>query len=157
MGWYPHFDNNDWVNSDNLFWDGSGWYWTYDCDLSPIGTWYQGFRSTKFRMTFTSDGGAHLYGVTLKDTNGSNIFSVADYVSGAEVACSFGSYDIAYLALPVSAYNPRITNIEFLVLGEVNIGDVWKEVKSVRINIGGVWKTVSGVQINIGDVWKTVF
>jgi len=40
---------------------------------------------------------------------------------------------------------------------QINIGDVWKEVPSIKINIGDVWKEVSSAQINIGDVWKSVF
>lgn len=40
---------------------------------------------------------------------------------------------------------------------QINIGDAWKDVDSLKINIGDAWKDVSKVQINIGDVWKDVF
>lgn len=40
---------------------------------------------------------------------------------------------------------------------EINIGDTWKDVDSIKINIGDTWKDVTKVQINIGDAWKDVF
>jgi len=40
---------------------------------------------------------------------------------------------------------------------QINIGDTWKDVDSMKINIGDVWKDVVEVKQNIGDVWKTVF
>ena len=40
---------------------------------------------------------------------------------------------------------------------QINIGDVWKDIDSIKINIGDVWKDVTKVEINIGDAWKTIF
>jgi len=39
----------------------------------------------------------------------------------------------------------------------INIGDVWKDVESLKINIGDSWKDVVSVKQNIGDTWKDVF
>lgn len=40
---------------------------------------------------------------------------------------------------------------------QINIGDAWKQISSIRINIGDSWKTVSSMRVNIGDSWKTIF
>lgn len=40
---------------------------------------------------------------------------------------------------------------------QINIGDAWKEISSMKINIGDTWKEIVGFQINIGDTWKTIF
>jgi len=40
---------------------------------------------------------------------------------------------------------------------QINIGDVWRTVDSIKINIGDTWKNVVGAKINIGDTWKTIF
>lgn len=40
---------------------------------------------------------------------------------------------------------------------QINIGDTWKEVESIKINIGDSWKDVESAQINIGDSWKTIY
>ena len=40
---------------------------------------------------------------------------------------------------------------------QVNIGDTWKDVSTMKINIGDTWKDVAGAKVNIGDSWKTIF
>lgn len=40
---------------------------------------------------------------------------------------------------------------------EINVGDSWKDVVSMKINVGDAWKEISDFDINISDVWKTVF
>lgn len=40
---------------------------------------------------------------------------------------------------------------------QINIGDSWKEIDSIKINIGDTWKDVVNVYQNIGDTWKTVY
>ena len=40
---------------------------------------------------------------------------------------------------------------------QINIGDTFKDVDSMKINIADTWKAVESVKINIGDSWKTVF
>lgn len=39
-------------------------------------------------------------------------------------------------------------------LGQINIGDTWKDIQNIQINIGDAWKQLCDLEINIGDVWK---
>ena len=39
-------------------------------------------------------------------------------------------------------------------LGQINIGDVFKDIQNIQINIGDSWKQLCDMEINIGDVWK---
>ncbi|MBA7646731.1 hypothetical protein ES703_54497 [subsurface metagenome] len=42
-------------------------------------------------------------------------------------------------------------------LGQINIGDAWKDIQNIQINIGDSWKQITlGSGINIGDVWKNI-
>ncbi|MHA1303623.1 MAG: discoidin domain-containing protein [Candidatus Heimdallarchaeaceae archaeon] len=53
-----------------------------------------------------------------------------------------------------------VTDINALPEGinfQINIGDEWKDVDSIKINIGDTWKDVAGAKLNIGDTWKDIF
>ncbi len=39
-------------------------------------------------------------------------------------------------------------------LGQINIGDSWKDIQNIQINVGDSWKQLCDLNINIGDVWK---
>ena len=39
-------------------------------------------------------------------------------------------------------------------LGQINIGDAWKDIVSIDINIGDVWKRLCDLNLNVGDDWK---
>lgn len=41
-----------------------------------------------------------------------------------------------------------------LQLGQINIGDAWKDIQNIQINIGDSWKQLCDMEINISDVWK---
>ena len=42
-------------------------------------------------------------------------------------------------------------------LGQLNIGDAWKDIQNIQINVGDAWKQITlGSKINIGDVWKEI-
>ena len=38
---------------------------------------------------------------------------------------------------------------------KVNIGGVWKTVKTAKVNVAGVWRTVTKARVNVAGVWKT--
>ena len=61
---------------------------------------------------------------------------------------SYGNYNAIYALVEVAATG---TNTQ------INIGDAWKDVDSMKINIGDAWKDVAEVKQNIGDAWKTIF
>ena len=76
-------------------------------DLSVVaGSWWADLRPRKFRMTFdeaTAD-------VSLKDTNGVELYANATYPSGTEVYLVFAGADIARLVVTGSG---DVTDIEF--------------------------------------------
>ena len=37
---------------------------------------------------------------------------------------------------------------------KVNIGGVWKTVKTAKVNVAGVWRTVTKARVNVAGVWK---
>lgn len=75
-------------------------------DISVIGNWYKNLRFRKFRITFNES----TANVSLKDSNGIEIYSNATYASGTEVYLTFSGADIARLVVFGSG---DITNIEF--------------------------------------------
>jgi len=77
-------------------------------DLSVSGIWAKNLRPEKFRVYFDNA----TAGVSLKDTNGTEIYGNASYVSGEEVYLDFAGADISRLVVTGSG---DITDIEFLV------------------------------------------
>ena len=42
-------------------------------------------------------------------------------------------------------------------LGQISIGEAWKDIQNIQINIGDAWKQITlGSKINISDVWKEI-
>ena len=71
-----------------------------------------------------------------------------------------GLFESEYTTAEVTESYNSGNGLDFLETGtnaQINIGDDWKEIASVKINIGDTWKDVEGMQINIGDSWKTIF
>lgn len=75
-------------------------------DISVKGSWYKNLRPRKFKIIFdnaTAD-------VSLKDSNGVEIYANGTYASGTEVYFDFAGADIARLVVTGSG---DITDIEF--------------------------------------------
>lgn len=41
-------------------------------------------------------------------------------------------------------------------LGQLNVGDAWKDIQNMQINVGDSWKSLDDGKQNIGDVWKSI-
>lgn len=41
-------------------------------------------------------------------------------------------------------------------LGQISVGEVWKDVSGLYIVVGGEWKVVTGVSVVDGQVWRVV-
>jgi len=109
--WVSHFDNSDWAPGGGTSWTGSSWTGGFGLQITDIGTWTEGYRPTKMRVTFT--GGPT--NMTLKDVPGSldNIAHDAAYVSGQEIDLDFsGLGDINEMRMGLGSVT--VTNIEFL-------------------------------------------
>jgi len=79
------------------------------------------------------------------ETGGSGIWGK----NGDYVPCSsetFTSIDNWTISLYATGYQ----------LGQINIGDNWKDVLDIQINVGDAWKQVIEGKQNIGDVWKNI-
>ena len=37
---------------------------------------------------------------------------------------------------------------------KVNVGGVWKTVKTAKVNVAGVWRTATKARVNVAGVWK---
>lgn len=116
--WQAFFDNTRWSPSAGS-WSGSDWdsvsIPNNQIILNELGTWVNGFRPSKIRVTHTGTS-PFGYTLTLRDKNNSTIATNASYISATEVAITFGASDIDNLelidnVLPFAAF--KITNIEF--------------------------------------------
>jgi len=108
--WVQHFDNADW-SPNNGTWDGTKWLLGSDLniELVPIGTWANGYRPTKMRVTFEGGGTVNMCipdGVPYQF-----IVENSSYSSAGEETCAFSSYDISKYVHTGAGAN--ITNIEF--------------------------------------------
>ena len=128
--WESHFDNTEWqvenspAGSGGLgTWDGAEWdatqffgFW-YGVELGELGTWVEGYRPTKLRITTT--GATTNFLVKLWDTDSNEIAAmVTGYNSGDELDITFGLLDIKYLAITndgSTGFPFSVTNIEFYV------------------------------------------
>lgn len=78
-----------------------------------------------------------LSGAGLWDLAGDNIPCVSE---------SFASQADRTISLYATGYQ----------LGQINIGDSWKDIQNIKINVGDDWKQLVDGKINIGDVWKDI-
>ena len=119
--WVSIFDNTDWENSQNAAWSTDRWVLDLSAgtqaQLGELGTWVEGFRPTKIRVTFA---GGYNDTATLEIAAGGEdplIADVDNYVSGAEAALNFAGIDIWRLIVRRTEGPPapdyEITNIEF--------------------------------------------
>jgi hypothetical protein len=116
--WDVHFDNTDWSVFGKGTWSGSQWDATtgkggYGVFLDQLGTWVNGYRPTKIRITHTAGVGVDI-DIQLEDSNGDNIVNFVPAATGQEIDITFGSYDIMTLFMYGSANAFSVTNIEFL-------------------------------------------
>ena len=123
--WVSYFDDTYWNIDTDGTWDVGNQEWDSAApdgendillNLIELGTWVNGFRPTKLRITH--DASPPLSFVRLWDIGRNlQIGSANNYVSGAEITLTFGAADIQYLdfqqASDESAYS--VTNIEFLL------------------------------------------
>ena len=61
-----------------------------------------------------------------------------------------------YLAAYEEPLFQAYIDIEY-TLGNINIGDVWKDIDSMQINIGDDWKEVEGIWMNVNGTWRSLF
>ena len=123
--WVSYFDNTYW-QIDSAFpvgnWDGSKWNSEDDggvqaCLLEAIGTWKNGYKPTRVRITLTGVSNVNMYFVNL---NEETIIGPDQLIhSGSEVTLTFpDAYDMAYMGWYLTGSSPfSITNIEFDNLG----------------------------------------
>jgi len=111
--WYAPFDNTYWsVSFPGASWDGSKWVSSISATLplTELGTWVEGYRPTKIRVTATAGTGP--LQLVLADGD-SNIVNENPYVSGTEVDITGQVSDIASLTVSASGQPINVTNIEF--------------------------------------------
>lgn len=120
MAWEVHHNNTNWSATTGM-WSAGTWE-SLDgyLELIELGTWVEGYRPTKIRITYTGDPNTALY---LRDSNNAiiaqegNTFTFT-YQSLEEENITFGNYDIRKIEM----YNDwgddpdvyiNVTNIEF--------------------------------------------
>lgn len=103
--------NSHWTGALDVYWDGSAWNsWFGETGITEVGTWVNGYRPTKMRMTYTDD---DTFNLGLYDAVGNVIASDAAYVSGTELDITFVGNDIRFIAFTGSTANLVVTSIEF--------------------------------------------
>lgn len=87
-------------------------------------------------------------GIEAEESGGSGLWrSLGDHIP-----CSGRTFDVvdvdAKMSVSAAGYQ----------LGQINIGDVHKDVQNILINVGDVWKQITyGSTVNISDAWKDFF
>ena len=124
--WVSHLDNADWVSGGNATWVTDHWVFALtggptQGTLDELGTWVEGFRPTKMRVTLSGNyddtGDLYLIG-NGGGEEGGTIVSQVDYVSLQELDLPFTlDEDIfrLYLLMESSAYTINVDDIEFWV------------------------------------------
>jgi len=121
--WEAYFDNTKWYASGSCGWGAGCGIWDdpvweaifriggWRLCIRDQGTWTDGYRPTKMRVTFT--GPATLWH-EFHDTNDHNITTSGQIASGEEISIwNWGSHDIGYLYLLDLDDYFEVTNIEF--------------------------------------------
>jgi hypothetical protein len=113
--WVSYLTDNFWSLVTGT-WTGTGWAPSVGIiRIDRKGTvfpWYQLFRPTKLKVTFTGGGTVNL---TLYDFTSHVLYQNASYASGTEVTLSWLSDDLYYLYITGSP--TEVTNIEFYCEG----------------------------------------
>jgi hypothetical protein len=141
--WISYLDDTVWT-SEGLWgsWDGSKWdsegaksghtIW-----LDELGTWVEGFRPTRLRVTHTKPGTIYL---RLRDAEQTGIIIITEYTSGDEIPIPFQGFDIKEIQIGTGEADPySVTNIEFT--GSYRIAKfVFKDADSQSgENVTGIW------------------
>ena len=120
-GWTQYFDNNYWQSWMNASWDSGNSRWELDltsnhtqAGLQVTGSWYQGYRPTKIRCTFT---GSPSDTMTLHPSGEGASMGVASPCSSLqEVSLSWSGTNMGTLYWnwnPSPSATYYVTNIEF--------------------------------------------
>ena len=124
--WTEHWDDSD-FESYYGSWSGSSWPSTEDAyypddeivELDVIGTWYEYYRPSKVRITYT--GGEATQTMTLSVAGGEAPIASGDYASGAEIDIDWDNLrtgvtkDLLFVLVFNENNNPfSITKIEWL-------------------------------------------
>jgi len=112
--WVSHFDNTEWTVQTGS-WVTDHWETSVEVlDLyPPIGSWDDGYRPTKIRVTHSGDGvGFGTANLVILDTEEATIGSDYTYVSLEEVDLSFGANDIYWVYVYLKN-DGNVTDIEF--------------------------------------------
>ena len=81
------------------------------------------------------------------DSGGSGVW----VKSGDQIPCVGETFNISgWEAYEISLYGAGYQ------LGQVNIGDAWKDIQNIKINVGDDWKQIVDGKINISDAWKSI-
>jgi len=114
--WVSYFDNTRWGAASSTSWTGTAWSssgFEIYLDVAVSDDWYEGYRPTKIRVTYTGGPVA----MSLVDENLNDIAEDASYVSGTELDITFDQVldgDISKLR-DMCCGSMEVTNIEFLV------------------------------------------
>lgn len=109
--WVSYFDNTYWTAGANTAWDGAKWVESGpggSIYLYENGSWVEGFRPTKIRITGTYSWASDF---SIIDTD-SNFIGSASAGALVEFDLTFGGFDIHHATLYGMT---NITNIEFFV------------------------------------------
>jgi hypothetical protein len=126
QGWVTHLDDTNWEidpdESGSEFWDGEKWdsgvYGTIF--LQVIGTWAEGFRPTRCRVSVLTTGPTNIYIYCAAGGQGSYLGIMGDGIYEFPIGIRENNCDIHELKLwgPVASF--YVTNIEFYP-GEFNV------------------------------------
>ena len=123
--WKIYFDNTRWEIDNNGTWEGN--YWKSDngspkqLTLSELGTWVNGYRPSKIKLTHSVGVGIDYIIVRDKQNNNMYLDNTGNYTPGKEVDLTWygagSANDIDYIGL-ADAAEFTVTDIEFCEEGE---------------------------------------
>jgi hypothetical protein len=110
--WTEFTDDTYWSPSDGMsVWSGSAWITSGSGDgtLTEVGTWVEGYRPTKIRVTHNSIG----LNINCRDASSNNMCNTSFTASGAEVTLTDFGEDIELIQFATFGGGDQITKIEF--------------------------------------------
>ena len=112
--WYVHFDNTQWSAIAGSWIAGQGWQsnGSGDIILSELGTWVEGNRPTKCRITFAR--GYTFDHISIRNSDGTITYGTGP--TGSMFSATFNitcTGDIGRLYTSINSTDHWITNIEF--------------------------------------------
>jgi len=121
--WQSHYDDSD-FDAYYGAWNVDKWDSQYDgvydeelVILDVLGTWYEDYRPTKMKITYT--GGDTLV-ISAQDSS-APIMTPGPYASGAEIDLTWDGDDLAFISIVSTLPSSfSVTNIEWLGLAEVD-------------------------------------